>query len=116
DVDPTTGKAIAEIAEGGEADVHAAILAARTALRGPWSALATAARVELLRAVADGITKRFEDFVDAEVLDTGKPRSLAAHLDVPRGAANFKVFADIVANAAAEVFEMTTPAGRPGLN
>jgi aminomuconate-semialdehyde/2-hydroxymuconate-6-semialdehyde dehydrogenase len=116
DVDPTTGKVIAQVAEGGESEVHAAVAAARAALRGPWSTLGATARAEILRAVADGITRRFDDFVDAEVADTGKPRSLAAHLDVPRGAANFKVFADVVANVASEAFEMTTPSGRPGLN
>ena len=48
----------------------------------------------LLHAVADEIIRRFDEFLEAEVADTGKPVSLASHIDIPRGAANFKVFAD----------------------
>src|SRR5574337_996532 len=48
--------------------------------------------------------------------DTGKPRSLAAHIDIPRGAANFKVFADVVKNVPTEFFEMATPDGRGAIN
>ncbi len=45
-----------------------------------------AKRSELLYAVADEINRRFEEFPEAEVADTGKPHSLARHLDIPRGA------------------------------
>ena len=61
--------------------------------------------------VADGIDRRAADFLAAEVGDTGKPAALASTLDVPRGAANFKVFADIVKNVPTESFQMTTPDG-----
>ena len=52
----------------------------------------------------------------AEVADTGKPVSLARHLDIPRGAANFKVFADTIKNVATEFFEMGTPDGAGAIN
>ena len=42
------------------------------------------------------IENRFDEFLDAEVADTGKPVSIASHIDIPRGAANFRVFADVV--------------------
>ena len=41
----------------------------------------------------------------AEVADTGKPISLASRLDVPRAAANFRVFADLIKTAGLEAFE-----------
>jgi aminomuconate-semialdehyde/2-hydroxymuconate-6-semialdehyde dehydrogenase len=75
-----------------------------------------AQRCDLLHAVAREIERRFEDFLDAEVNDTGKPRSVASHLDIPRGAANFRVFADAVRNVPTEFFEMTTPEGRKAYN
>jgi aminomuconate-semialdehyde/2-hydroxymuconate-6-semialdehyde dehydrogenase len=75
-----------------------------------------AKRAGLLYAVADEIHRRFEEFLEAEVADTGKPMSLARHLDIPRGAANFKVFADTVKNAATEAFQMQTPDGKGALN
>src|SRR6202008_4204066 len=52
----------------------------------------------------------------AECADTGKPMSLASHLDIPRGAANFRVFADVVKNVPGECFEMAMPDGRTALN
>jgi aminomuconate-semialdehyde/2-hydroxymuconate-6-semialdehyde dehydrogenase len=42
--------------------------------------------------------------------------SLARHIDIPRGAANFKIFADVVKNVPTEFFELATPDGRGALN
>jgi aminomuconate-semialdehyde/2-hydroxymuconate-6-semialdehyde dehydrogenase len=78
--------------------------------------MSVARRVELLHAVADEINRRFDDFLAAEMADTGKPHALASHVDIPRGAANFKVFADIVKNVPTESFEMATPDGGQALN
>jgi hypothetical protein len=47
------------------------------------------------------------------IADTGKPRSLASHIDIPRGAANFKIFTDTIKNVPTESFEMRTPDGGP---
>jgi len=113
---PVDGRLIGVVAEAGEAEVDAAVRAARAALAGPWGQLDTAKRTELLYAVADEINRRFEDFLAAEVADTGKPVSLARHLDIPRGAANFKIFADVVKNVPTESFQMATPDGRGALN
>ncbi len=113
---PLTGKVIAQVHEASRTDVDAAVNAARAALRGPWARMTVAERVERLHAVADGITRRFDVFLEAECADTGKPMSLARHIDIPRGAANFKVFADVVKNVASEFFEMATPDGRGAIN
>lgn len=116
DIAPATGRPIAKVHEAGVAEVDAAVKAARAALKGDWGRMPTPQRVALLHAVADEIDRRFDDFLEAEVADTGKPRSLAAHIDIPRGAANFKVFADLVRNVPAESFEMTTPDGGTALS
>jgi aminomuconate-semialdehyde/2-hydroxymuconate-6-semialdehyde dehydrogenase len=113
---PATGRVIGPVHEAGAAEVDAAVEAARAALKGDWGRMATVKRVELLYAVADEINRRFDDFLQAEVADTGKPLSLASHVDIPRGAANFKVFADIVKNVATESFEMATPDGGTALS
>ncbi|MBL6751049.1 MAG: 2-hydroxymuconic semialdehyde dehydrogenase [Nevskia sp.] len=113
---PVDGSLIGHVAEGGGAEVDAAVAAARAALRGPWGGMPVARRVELLYAVADEINRRFDDFLAAEVADTGKPVSLASHIDIPRGAANFKIFADVIKNVPAETFEMATPDGGQALN
>lgn len=113
---PLTNRVIAQVAEAGREEVDAAVRAARAALHGPWGRLTVTQRVDLLYAVADGISQRFDDFLAAEVEDTGKPMSLARHVDIPRGAANFKIFADVIKNVPTEIFEMPTPDGLGAIN
>ena len=113
---PLTNRPIAQVHEAGRVQVDAAVRAARAALHGPWGRLTVADRVDLLVALADGITRRFDDFLEAECADTGKPASLARHIDIPRGAANFMVFADVVKSVPTELFEMATPDGRGAIN
>jgi aminomuconate-semialdehyde/2-hydroxymuconate-6-semialdehyde dehydrogenase len=98
------------------AEVDAAVRAARKALKGDWGRMTVVKRVELLHAVAHEVNRRFDDFLQAEMADTGKPHALASHIDIPRGAANFKVFADIVKNVPTESFEMATPDGGTALS
>jgi hypothetical protein len=113
---PVDNSLIGQVHEAGQAEVDAAVRAAQAALKGEWGRMSVNKRVELLYAVADEINRRFDDFLAAEVADTGKPQSLASHIDIPRGAANFKVFADIVKNVPTESFEMTTPDGGTALS
>jgi aminomuconate-semialdehyde/2-hydroxymuconate-6-semialdehyde dehydrogenase len=113
---PVDGSLIGSICEAGPEEVDAAVQAARAALGGPWGSMPLAQRTEMLHAVAREIERRFDDFLDAEVHDTGKPRSFASHVDIPRGAANFRIFADAVKNVPTEFFEMTTPEGRKAYN
>ena len=116
DVTPVTGEVIAKVHEAGRDEVDQAVMAAKNALNGEWGAMTLNDRVELLYKIADGIDARFDEFLEAECADTGKPFSLASHIDIPRGAANFKVFADTVKNVPSEAFEMATPDGTGALN
>jgi aminomuconate-semialdehyde/2-hydroxymuconate-6-semialdehyde dehydrogenase len=116
DVNPANGLAIATVSEAGAGLVDRAVGAAREALRGPWGKLGVAERSTLLYKVAAGIEARFDEFVRAEVGDTGKPISLASRLDVPRAAANFRVFADLIRNAGLESFQTEISDGRKALN
>ena len=116
DRSPLDNSVIGRVHEAGKAEVDAAVAAARAALKGPWGAMTVAERVDVLYRVADGINARFDEFLAAECADTGKPMSLARHIDIPRGAANFKIFADVVKNVPSEFFEMATPDGRGALN
>jgi aminomuconate-semialdehyde/2-hydroxymuconate-6-semialdehyde dehydrogenase len=113
---PVDNSLISTVHEAAAEDVEAAVKAAHAALVGPWGKMPLADRCALLHAVADEISKRFDDFLEAEVADTGKPASLASHIDIPRGAANFKVFADVVKNVPSEFFEMATPDGKGAIN
>lgn len=113
---PHDGSVVGQVMEGGKAEIDAAVSAARAAMSGPWRQMTVEDRSELMRAVADGITRRFDDFVAAEMADTGQPKKMMDHAFIPRGAANFKIFADVVKNEATESFQMPTPDGRGALN
>ncbi len=113
---PVDGTAVAIAHEADRAMVDAAVRAARAALKGPWGRMPLQERVDLLRKIAAGIEKRFDDFLAAEVADTGKPVSLASHLDIPRGAANFRIFADIVRTYGTESYFLDTPDAKGAVN
>ncbi len=115
-VAPVTGRVVASVQEAGPEDVDRAVSAARAALRGPWARFTLDERCDILHRVADGINARFDDFLAAECEDTGKPYSLARNVDIPRGAANFRVFADTVRGMAGKALEMATPDGAGALN
>ncbi len=116
DINPADGSVIAQVSEADESLVNQAVESARHALSGNWGKLPIPSRAALLHKVADGIEARFTDFVQAEVADTGKPVSLASKIDVPRGAANFRIFADLMKSAGLEAFRTETSDGASALN
>lgn len=116
DVNPADGNVIAQVAEADQRLVDAAVQAARKALRGEWGRLGIRERAAGLHKVADAIEARFDCFVAAEVADTGKPIALASRIDVPRGAANFHAFADLIKTAGLESFQTEAPDGKSALN
>lgn len=116
DINPADGSVIAQVSEADETTVDHAVQAASKARQGRWGRLSVRERAALLYRVADLIEKRFDCFVDAEVADTGKPIALASKLDVPRAAANFRVFADAIKMAGLESFQTDTADGSRALN
>src|SRR5947209_9972680 len=73
-LDPATGREIAQVAHAGPEDVQRAVTAAREAFaEGPWPSLPAAGRERLMRALADAIEERAEEFAQIESLDNGKP-------------------------------------------
>lgn len=116
DINPATGEQVALVELATKDDVDAAVTAAKKALKGPWGKISVAERGKLIHKIADCIDRRAEDFLKAEILDTGKPITMASHLDIPRGAANFRTFADVLHHHANETFQMKTPDGGDALN
>ena len=113
---PIDNSLIGAIHEGGKREIDAAVSAAQEALHGPWRRLSIDQRAEMLYRVAEEITRRFDEFVAAEMADTGQPKSVMEHAFIPRGAANFKAFADTVKNVATETFTTPTPDGKGAIN
>src|SRR5579863_1416729 len=115
-LNPVNGQVLCRVGAADEVLVDRAVQAARAALRGPWARLTLPERCALLRRVAERIEARFDEFVSAEIADTGKTLAQATSLDIPRGAANFRAYADLALARASECFEMGTPDGRGALN
>jgi aminomuconate-semialdehyde/2-hydroxymuconate-6-semialdehyde dehydrogenase len=116
DINPADGTLIGNVTEADSSMVDAAVLAARRALNGEWGRFGIRQRAAMLYKIAALIESRFDCFVQAEVADTGKPISLASRLDVPRAAANFRAFADLIKTAGNESYETETADGRRALN
>jgi aminomuconate-semialdehyde/2-hydroxymuconate-6-semialdehyde dehydrogenase len=116
DFNPATGSPHAEVAEGGADDVDRAVQAAKRAFSGPWRSMPMAQRMDLLAKAAARVEARFDDFLKAEIDDTGKPASWARRIDIPRGAANLRLFADLARNLSTETFHSDTPDGGEALN
>lgn len=116
DINPVDGSLVGKVHEADRAMVDRAVAAARSALRGPWGSMSGTERGLLLNKVADGIEARFDDFVAAEIADTGKPLSQASTLDIPRGASNLRFFADLASGSSSDLFETETPDGSGAIN
>jgi len=115
-VNPINGQIIAKIHEGGSEEINYAVAAARAALAGEWDKLPLAQRLERLNKVAEGIHARFEEFVEAECSDTGKPYTLGRFLDVPKSIANLKVLSHVIKDTPVESLKTETPDGKGALN
>ncbi len=113
---PSDNALLGAVCEADAGQVDAAVAGARAALEGPWGKMATDQRLDLLHGVADEINRRFDEFVEAEMNDTGQPKAMMEHAFIPRGAANFRAFADVIRNVPTEAFDMDTPDGRGAVN
>ncbi len=115
-INPVDGSIINHVAEADSALVDKAVKSAHAALQGPWGKMTMDKRCALLHKVADGIESRFDEFVAAEMADTGKSLFQARTIDIPRGAANFRIFADMVKSQSSDCFHTDTPDGKGALN
>jgi 5-carboxymethyl-2-hydroxymuconic-semialdehyde dehydrogenase len=105
-LDPTTNQPLATCASGEEADVDAAVSAARRAFDdGPWPRMKASERAAVLRRIATTIRDRADDFVSREVADIGMPiaqmKGLAA-----RTADNFDYYARVVPELYGRAFQV----------
>ena len=71
-INPTTGKVLATVARGDEADVDAAVRAARRALEdGPWSRMGPGERGRLIHRLASLMEENIDELAELETLDNG---------------------------------------------
>ena len=85
---PATGETLAMVAQGGEAEVNAAVVSARRAYPA-WSALPGNARARYLYALARLLQKRERFFSVLESMNNGKPIRESRDIDIPLAARHF---------------------------
>src|SRR4051812_3035743 len=93
-VNPATQEVLAEVASGGEAEVNAAVAAAKEAFP-KWSSLAATERAKLVRKLGDLIAQHVPEIARTETNDTGQVISQTGKQLVPRCADNFYYFAEM---------------------
>jgi aldehyde dehydrogenase (NAD+) len=91
-INPATEEPLAEVAFAGEADVAAAVEAARAA-QPAWARLPGRERAKYLFRVARLIQERARELAVVESLDGGKPIRESRDVDIPLAAAHFFSYA-----------------------
>ena len=94
-INPATGEIIAQVPEADATDIDKAVKAARAAFdAGEWRKSTAQDRQKLLLKIAQLMRDRFEEFVELEVKDNGKPRR-EAEFDVDDAANCFEFYAGL---------------------
>ena len=93
-IDPANQEILAEVASGGEAEVAAAVAAAKEAFP-RWAATPQAQRARIMHRLGDLISARVPELAAAETRDTGQVISQTGKALVPRAADNFHYFAEM---------------------
>nr|MDQ3312133.1 aldehyde dehydrogenase family protein [Actinomycetota bacterium] len=91
-VNPSTGEEYATAPLSREADVDAAMQAAADAFPG-WGDATPSQRSRALLRIADAIESRAEEFIAAEVENTGKPTELMRSEEIPPAVDQIRFFA-----------------------
>ena len=84
---------IAEVASAEQADVDAAVAAARAAFDGPWGKLSARERGELVWKIGEKLMERADEIARLETLHNGKPIFESRQIEVPAAAECFQYFA-----------------------
>jgi aldehyde dehydrogenase (NAD+) len=92
-ISPRDEEVLAEIGEGTEQDVDAAVEAARGAFANGWSSLPGSERAKYLFRIARILQERSREFAVLESLNGGKPIKESRDVDLPLAAAHFFYYA-----------------------
>ncbi|TAL75128.1 MAG: 5-carboxymethyl-2-hydroxymuconate semialdehyde dehydrogenase [Burkholderiaceae bacterium] len=106
-LNPATNETLAEVARGGEAEVDAAVQAAKNAFPG-WAGKPAAERARLMRKLGELITKNVPELSEMETNDTGQVIGQTKKALIPRAADNFHFFAEIATHMDGESYQSDT--------
>ena len=91
-VNPATQEVLAEVAAGGEAEVNAAVAAAKEAFP-KWAGMPAPQRAKLIRKLGDLIAAHVPEIAQIETNDCGQVIAQTGKQLIPRAADNFYYFA-----------------------
>ena len=106
-VNPATGDVLATVASGGQAEVDAAVAAARAAFPG-WAATPAKERGRLLRKLGDLIAANVPELAELETRDCGQVIGQTKKALIPRAADNFHYFAELAQHQHGETYDSDT--------
>ncbi|MBL7980224.1 MAG: aldehyde dehydrogenase family protein, partial [Flavobacteriales bacterium] len=92
-INPANEKVLARIAEANEADVDAAVKAARKAYDTVWSKMPASERAKYIYRIARLLQEKAREFAVIESMDGGKAIRESRDVDVPLAAAHFFYYA-----------------------
>ena len=93
-INPATQEVLAEVASGGEAEVNAAVAAAKAAFPG-WAGTPAPQRAKLMRKLGELIAAHVPEIAQMETQDCGQTISQTGKQLIPRAADNFTYFAEM---------------------
>jgi 5-carboxymethyl-2-hydroxymuconic-semialdehyde dehydrogenase len=93
-VNPATQEVLAEVASGGEAEVNAAVAAAKEAFP-KWAGMPAPERAKLVRKLGDLIARHVPEIAQTETDDCGQVIAQTGKQLIPRAADNFYYFAEM---------------------
>lgn len=93
-INPATQEVLAEVASGGEAEVNAAVAAAKAAFP-KWANTPATERAKVMRKLGDLITQHVPEIAETETRDCGQTIGQTGKQLVPRAADNFHYFAEM---------------------
>jgi len=107
--DPSSGREIARIVDASDADVNRAVAAARRAFDdGRWSGLPPMVRDRTINRLADLLEAHADEFAELEAIDNGKPKGMAAAVDIPGAVSQLRFMAGWSAKVAGETTQPYT--------
>ena len=91
---PATGDILAEVAAGADAEIDAAVSAAKRAFP-KWAGLPASQRAKIMRRLGELIERDVPALASLETDDTGLPIHQTLHQLIPRAAENFYFFSEV---------------------
>src|SRR5438045_9496709 len=113
-INPGTGQVLTKVAACEQADVDAAVKAARGAFeKGTWANMPPANRKRIMLKLAELMMKNRDELALLETLDMGKPITYSTRVDIPGSANTVQWFAEPIDKMYDEV--AATPGNLLGL-